>query len=173
MWHPGFPFAEVRRARLYGYHRSLCILSIRNRGTQDRPGLALGLNRGGSCIGYAFRVPAVHVEEAWAVLWEREMPNLVYHAHVRRVQGLEGESVEALVFVARTDHPQYVGDMAPEKAARLVAQGRGSYGTSLDYLRNIVRELDALGIPDHLLRHILALAETRSPNSPTTEPSEA
>ncbi|MDZ3837331.1 MAG: gamma-glutamylcyclotransferase [Rhodospirillales bacterium] len=38
MWEPNFPCAEVRPALLRGYHRALCILSIRNRGTQARPG---------------------------------------------------------------------------------------------------------------------------------------
>ena len=55
MWEPNFPCAEVRPALLRGYHRALCILSIRNRGTEERPGLVLGLNRGGSCAGRALR----------------------------------------------------------------------------------------------------------------------
>jgi len=58
MWKPDFAFAEARLARLYGYHRALCIYSIRGRGTEDKPGLVLGLDRGGSCLGRAYRVKA-------------------------------------------------------------------------------------------------------------------
>ena len=46
MWNPGFAFAEARRARLTGYHRAFCIYSIHYRGTERRPGLVLGLDRG-------------------------------------------------------------------------------------------------------------------------------
>ena len=56
MWDPCFRYVEVRRALLRGYHRALCILSIINRGTPEKPGLALGLDRGGSCSGFAFRL---------------------------------------------------------------------------------------------------------------------
>ena len=34
MWSPCFPYREKRLARVHGYHRALCILSTRYRGTQ-------------------------------------------------------------------------------------------------------------------------------------------
>ncbi len=51
MWSPGFGYKQKRLARAYGYHRALCILSTRYRGTHRRPGLVVGLCRGGSCWG--------------------------------------------------------------------------------------------------------------------------
>jgi glutathione-specific gamma-glutamylcyclotransferase len=159
MWNPCFPHAEQRPALLRGYHRSLCILSILNRGSIERPGLALGLDRGGSCRGIAFRIEAPCVPSARAELWAREMSHDVYAAKMLSVRLEGGARVPALVFVARPEHAQYVGDLPPERAAALVAQGTGCYGTALDYLRNVVRHLDEFGIVDPPLRRVLHLAE--------------
>ena len=47
MWRPDFDYLERRSARIHGWRRSLCILSHVYRGTPERPGLVLGLDRGG------------------------------------------------------------------------------------------------------------------------------
>lgn len=163
MWDPGFPCAESHAALLRGYHRSLCILSIRNRGTDERPGLVLGLDRGGSCAGRALRVAADHVEATLAYLERRELATQSYRPRMLPVRlgpgGRAGERVWALSFVADPGHCQYAGGLPPTAAAALVRQGRGSYGGSLDYLRNVVEHLDAISIADGPLHRILALAE--------------
>ena len=159
MWNPCFRCVETRRALLSGYHRALCILSIISRGTSEKPGLALGLDRGGSCSGFAFRLDQDELAAGKAVLWEREMRNGVYRPKVLPVRLAGGERVPALVFVARPDHPQYAGELESREAAALVAQGIGAYGTALDYLRNVVRHLDAFGIADCPLHRVLRLAE--------------
>jgi cation transport protein ChaC len=159
MWNPCFPFEESRRALLRGWHRSLCILSILNRGTADRPGLALGLDRGGSCAGFAFRIVRSELAMAREELWRREMINSVYVPRITPVVLDGGDRVPALVFTARPGHPQYVPGLAPEQAAALVAQGVGAYGTAMDYLRNVIRHLDEFGIEDCPLHAILRLAE--------------
>ncbi|MDA1059866.1 MAG: gamma-glutamylcyclotransferase, partial [Proteobacteria bacterium] len=73
MWHPGFPFVEAAPAYLYGYHRAFCLYSEHYRGTPQRRGLVLGLDRGGSCRGRAFRVAATEAEAAMDYLIKREM----------------------------------------------------------------------------------------------------
>src|SRR4051794_26043268 len=78
MWRPGFPFVERRHAHLYGYHRALCVLSHVHRGTPEKPGLVLGLDRGGRCHGIAFRVAASEAAATVAYLREREQVTSVY-----------------------------------------------------------------------------------------------
>lgn len=164
MWDPGFAAEQVRPARLAGYHRALCILSVRNRGTAERPGLVLGLDRGGSCQGLAMRVGAAQAAETRAALVARELSTNAYRARMVPVrllhgEGMAAERIDALAFVARPDHPQYVQGLSAADQARLIRQGHGSYGSSLDYLRAVCRGLANRGIRDGPLHAVLALAE--------------
>src|ERR1700704_5481693 len=63
MWRPGFDYEEARHARLTGYKRCFCIYSVHHRGTAERPGMVLGLDRGGACEGIAFRVAAARAAQ--------------------------------------------------------------------------------------------------------------
>ena len=72
LWNPLFPFAESRRASVHGLHRRFCLLSLASRGTPDAPGLVLGLDRGGSCRGVAYRLPAPLAMDELHLLWRRE-----------------------------------------------------------------------------------------------------
>ena len=78
MWRPGFRHAERAPAVVTGYHRAFCIASTLHRGTRARPGLVLGLDRGGACAGIAYRVAAA--DAAWVLdyLRERELVYGVY-----------------------------------------------------------------------------------------------
>lgn len=154
MWRPDFPHAEIRSARLKGYHRAMCILSNHYRGTSRRPGLVLGLDRGGSCVGRAFRVEPNDVETVKRTLFEREMITGVYTPRFVPVMLDDGRRVIAWAFVARRDHAQYVPP-DPDRAVALIRQGIGSAGSSRDYLACTVAEMDRLGIRDGALHRLL------------------
>jgi cation transport protein ChaC len=173
MWEPNFLCAEIRPALLRGYHRSMCILSIRSRGTEAQPGLVLGRERGGSCAGRALRVAPGHHASTLAYLEQREMATGSYRPKLLPVRLDDGRRTAALAFVADPLHRQYVGTLAPAEAAALVQQGHGRYGASLDYLRNVVAHLDQIGIAEGLLHRILALAENADAHAAAAgEPAE-
>lgn len=159
MWRPDFPHVETHTARLVGYHRTMCILSTRWRGTPERPGLVLGLERGGSCLGLAFRVEAALVPAVMAQIYAREMPTDVYSPHFLPVTLGDGRRVDAWAFVARRDHPQYLAERDPSRIAALIRQGIGQGGACRDYLVNTIRQLETLGLSDRPLKRLLALVD--------------
>lgn len=162
MWSPGFRASEKSPALLRGYHRALCIRSIRYRGTPRRPGLVLGLCHGGSCWGMAFRVPAARARRVLAALWAREMMNKVYKPTMLPATLERGQRVRALAFVADTAHPQYAGELDLHGRARMVAQGVGQRGRCVDYIRNTLEHMLALGVTDPHLARILDIAARRT-----------
>src|SRR3546814_578879 len=160
MWHPGFPHVEVRPARLRGLHRSFCVYSHRYRGTPEAPGLVLGLDRGGSCHGMAFRVPAGEGEETVDYLFEREMLTGVYHATWRSAETAQG-AIRVMAFVVDRAHRQYVGSLGHDAMVALILQGCGDRGPCLEYLENTVHHLRALGLKAPALERLLEEARRR------------
>jgi cation transport protein ChaC len=154
IWNPGFPFAERHLATLQGYHRRFCIYSHRYRGTRERPGLVLGLDRGGSCRGLVFRVQPDHVAETMAYLWDREMVTRVYRPKVFSFKTAVGD-VRAWAFVVDRKHGQYCGGLCDDEVARLIRHAHGQRGPNLDYLENTVTHLEEFGIRDRYLTALL------------------
>ena len=158
MWNPGFPFRQWAPALVYGYHRALCIASNRWRGTPRRPGLVLGLERGGACRGIAFKVARRDVGNVLDMLWEREMRRHAYRSRLVRTRLPERE-VRALTFIADPVQAGYAGPLSVEEAALRVANCRGERGPNLEYLMRTVGHLAELGVRDHFLHRVLATAQ--------------
>jgi cation transport protein ChaC len=170
MWSPGVPFAERSVALLRGYHRALCILSTRHRGTDRRPGLVVGLCRGGSCWGIAFRVSTAQLPAVLRKLWNREMPRRVYQARlvpVRVARGRGVRTVRALAFVADPAHPQFVRELDLHSRAQLVAQGVGGRGACTEYVRSTLEHMAELGVSDPHLARVLETAEAMRARAPS------
>jgi glutathione-specific gamma-glutamylcyclotransferase len=158
MWSPCFRYREKHLARVHGYHRALCILSTRYRGTRSKPGLVMGLCQGGSCWGMAFRIPRTHIGRCLARLWHREMPRRVYQPRLVPVRLRGGSQVRALAFVADPGHPAYVRELDLHGRARLVAQGIGQRGPCIDYIRNTLDHMHEVGVRDPHLERVLHTA---------------
>ncbi len=165
MWRPDFPFVEARPARLAGYHRSFCIISRHYRGSDERPGLVLGLDRGGVCMGRAFRVAPLHAREVLAYLRKREQISGVYReAHVPVT--LLGDVIEthmALVFLAERAHPSFIRGLSLRQQAHIVGTAKGKTGNNLDYFLSTLAILRSFGIREpHLERLFVTLGPIRA-----------
>lgn len=157
MWKPGFAHVETARALLHGYRRALCIHSNVHRGTPEQTGLVLGLDRGGSCHGLAFRVPGELRDEVLSYLRAREMINRVYLEKYLPLRLADGRQVTALAYVADRSHRQYAGAMPAVEAAAIVTRACGQSGRNVDYVTSTVDHLRKMGIRDHRLESVAAL----------------
>lgn len=168
MWDPGFPVAEMASARLEGYARSFCLLSVRYRGTADAPGLVLGLDRhdGAHCIGLALRVAEPDWPETLAGLRKREMDTNAYHEMMLPLDLQDGRHVEAVSYVIRHDTAQYAGGLAPDQQAQMIARAEGLRGPNAEYLFNTARHLAQMGVEDldmdELTRQVRRLLPARN-----------
>jgi cation transport protein ChaC len=154
MWRPGFAHLETCRARLHGFRRSLCVWSFVYRGTRQRPGLVLGLDRGGSCVGLAFRVPGELRDEVLAYLRDRELVTSVYLERMLAVRLASGEVVSAVSYIVDRNHEQYAGGLDEAEAAAVVSGAVGQAGPNEEYVLNTLEHLSALGIRDHWLQEV-------------------
>lgn len=154
MWRPGFPFMDSTPARVTGLHRSLCVFSWFHRGTQEQPGLVLGLDRGGACLGLAFRVSGHEREGVIQYLREREQVTNVYLEQWRAIRFPDGSRGTALAYVVDRNHPQYAGKLHPDEQIALIRCATGQSGANPDYVTSTVQRLGELGIRDRGLVHI-------------------
>ena len=159
IWDPGFAFVEAQVARLPGWHRSFCMFSVHYRGTPAAPGLVLALDRaeGACCHGLVFRVPEQDAAATTAYLRGRELISDAYLEARLPVALADGRRVEALTYVINRDHTQYAGLLTPEVQARTIATAAGVKGDNCDYLTATAAHLQALGIADAEMEHLVEL----------------
>jgi len=161
MWRPDFPYVERLEARLVGAHRALCVYSFVHRGTPERPGLVLGLDRGGTCRGIAYRVTAAARADTVTYLRAREQVTSVYRECLRpiRLKREDEARVQALCYMVDRGHAQYAGRLSLEQQLHHVRQGHGQSGANRDYVIATVAALEQLGYREtelHLLAERLA-----------------
>lgn len=175
IWNPQLEYDARVVAQVHGYHRQLCMWSVQHRGSPDCPGLVAGLDRGGSCCGVAFRIPARAVADQFARLWRREMALDEYAprwlscrpldrsgavpgaAPIRAVHG--AVPFHALAFVVRRATPYFSGRLAADQQLEIVLRAHGQLGSNLDYLLQTVAALRAEGLPDRHLEQLAQRAE--------------
>ncbi|MCW5748242.1 MAG: gamma-glutamylcyclotransferase [Alphaproteobacteria bacterium] len=148
MWNPAFHFVERRPARLEGYRRSFCFWTPMGRGTPEKPGLMLAIEKGGVCDGMAYRVAAADVEAEFSILFNREMLSGIYEAVWVEVTDAAGQHLRAVTFVINPAHPQYSGRLEMDRKADHIAFAEGRRGTCRSYLFDTADHLRGLGVSD-------------------------
>lgn len=158
IWNPEFEFEERRSATAFGWHRSFCLTLTRWRGTRELPALMLALDRGGSCQGVAYRLPAQDHCKQIGLLLVREIDanpptNVARWIWVKTESG----TLRALAFVAARDGKAYAGKLPMDKVARVLARAAGHWGSAAQYLFRTVTMLKEQGIRDRNMSRIESL----------------
>lgn len=164
IWDPGFAVAERVVARAEGWHRSFCMRSIHHRGTPEKMGLVLALDRAEAyCDGVAFRVLPGEEAATLAVLRARELISAAYLEEWLPVHTTDGRDLSALTYVIDRAHRQYCGGLTLAEQARIIANAVGGRGANRDYLHATAEHLVALGIADADLDRLVTMVREISP----------
>lgn len=151
IWRPECSSVERRRARVHGYHRGLYLWSQEHRGTPQNPGLVFGLDRGGSCTGFAYRLAEENLQASLMALWKREMPYPSYRPHWLSCRLEDGSKVQALGFVLERHLPTYAGNLPDDLLVQVLASACGRSGTCRDYVEQTIAALRTHAMPDRQL----------------------
>jgi cation transport protein ChaC len=143
-----------------------------------RPGLVLGLDRGGACEGVAYRIAAEEAPAVLSYVRERELIYGVYREAALPISLAESGAREvlALTYIAERQHPSYAGDLGLAKEARVIRAAHGSMGPNADYLFNTVDHLRALAIDEQRLERLAVMVGavlSRRQETPDVRPGTA
>ena len=166
IWNPEFEFRESWRATANGWHRSFCLKLDRWRGTREVPALMLALDRGGSCNGIAYLLPAADHFGQLFQLMRREI-DANPPTNVPRWITVKTESgpLRALAFVAEPSGNAYAGKLSTEHVAHVLARAAGHWGSAAQYLFNTVTKLEEHKIRDRNLWKIQRLVAIEIENA--------
>ena len=162
MWNPCFDYDRCEDALFEGWERKFHIWATVSRGTMERPGLGLCLEKGdGACRGLAYRLLPENEDAEWPVIWNREMNTGVYNAIWADLTLQSGEVVKALTFVVDPTHIQYAGRMPIPVMSEVIAGAAGEYGRCRDYLASTVEGMAKLGVVDEYLNSLLTAVDAQ------------
>ena len=156
MWNPALEYAERRPGKVLGWHRRYCLWLHMGRGTPENPGLMLALDRGGSCHGALFRIPAAQARDELLLPWRRELFTGAYRSRWVMADTEHGP-VRAATFIVNRDYPRYAGRLPDEEIARRVATASGPLGSNRSYFEQTLESLQQLGRRDRTMERLRAL----------------
>jgi cation transport protein ChaC len=153
IWSPGFEHVEERLGTISGWRRSFCHGWVRiYRGTPERPGVMLALDRGGSCRGVVFRLPPESAGRNLTAILRREHPVRWQKLHMHWVNArTDAGPVRALAVLAGRSSPLYLAGLTEDVIVEALATAAGERGSMAEYLLSTVEHLEARGIHDRYL----------------------
>ena len=163
IWKPEVEHTAEQMGRARGWHRSFCFRVTRFRGTREKPGLMMALDRGGECRGVLYRLPQDDLPAMLGRLFRREFTSKPANSMPRwiTVEPEGGAPLQALAFVMNRRSPVYTGRLSPDEVADILATACGHWGSGAEYLHNTVRHLAGRGIRDRNLWRLQALVAVR------------
>jgi glutathione-specific gamma-glutamylcyclotransferase len=164
IWNPDFDLVEERLATVRGWHRSFCLGWVRiYRGTPERPGIMLALDRGGSCRGVVFRLPPEAVMDNLMRLLRREMPLKRKSPPPARwvTAATDQGPVRAIAFPISRQSDAYLPGLTEDVIVEALATAAGERGSMAEYLHSTVSHLEDRGIHDQYLWRLQELVARR------------
>lgn len=149
IWNPAIEFESKCRCSIQNYHRSFCFWTVLGRGTEDLPGLMMGLEEGGHCDGIAYRIGANDLETEVDILFRREMISYVYKPTWIKAHCPDSKStIDVLTFVIDETNERFCGQLDEQTIVHSIASASGPIGRNCDYLYQLVEHLGELGFED-------------------------
>jgi glutathione-specific gamma-glutamylcyclotransferase len=168
IWAPEFEYVEERLGTVGGWHRSFCLGWVRiYRGTPERPGIMLALDRGGSCKGVLFRLPPDTMEANLHKLLKREMPikpSGEPSARWMTAKTPQGPT-RAIGFPISRKSDVYLPGLTTEVVVHALATAAGERGSMAEYLHGTITHLAQRGIHDEYLWRLQALVAEHIANA--------
>ena len=153
IWNPNFAHDAETVATVHGWHRAFCLGWMRSfRGSPDRPGLMMALERGGSCKGIGFRLPPGRVKDNLMPILRRELPFKTSGMQARWLRGHTAAGPRWMIgFPIHHAAQAHVTDQSEADIVAMLATSAGPQGTMAEYLHNTVSHLEDRGIRDSYL----------------------
>ncbi|KAM3860980.1 glutathione-specific gamma-glutamylcyclotransferase 1 [Diretmus argenteus] len=138
VWKPDFKYRSSKVGHIRGYRRLFWHGDNFHRGNDVMPGRVVTLleDDDASTWGVAFEVTGSQVEESLKYLNVREVAcgGYITRAVEFFPDGENQSPVQALVYIATSDNPLYLGPASPEEIGAQIAVSKGKTGYNLEYL---------------------------------------
>jgi cation transport protein ChaC len=148
LWNPTVDYEDEFLAKVYGFHRSFCMKTNLGRGSFKNPGLMLGLDKGGSCRGSAFKLRNSEAIKNIDILFRREMVTGAYKPKLLKTILVNGRKVLSLAFTVDKKHKNYFQDKEIQTKAKMISNAHGFLGSCEEYFQNTLESLSELNIVD-------------------------
>lgn len=158
VWRPSFPHLERGPGFIRGWVRRFWQGSTDHRGVPSAPGRVVTLiaSPADRCWGVAYRVAGEARQEVLAALDHRERGG--FDRHRVRVEFADSgrPPAEALVYVAGSRNPNFLGPASDVEIAAQIRGSRGPSGPNLEYALRLAESLAEIGAEDD---HVFAIAD--------------